>query len=43
VLDKADFQRILREHPQFSAGVAKVAKERYDVSASPHDSSPRPA
>jgi glucose-6-phosphate 1-dehydrogenase len=43
VLDKADFQRILREHPQFSAGVAKVAKERYDVSAGPHDSSPRPA
>ena len=31
VLDKADFQRILREHPQFSQSVARIAKERYDV------------
>ena len=34
VLDKADFQRILREHPQFSQSVAKIAKERYDVTVS---------
>ena len=43
VLDKADFQRILHEHPQFSDGVAKVAKERYDVSVSPQSLSTRPA
>jgi CRP-like cAMP-binding protein len=34
VLDKSDFHRILHDHPQFSEGVAKVAKERYDVSFS---------
>jgi glucose-6-phosphate 1-dehydrogenase len=35
VLDKADFHRILHDHPQFADGVAKVAKERYDVVISP--------
>jgi len=33
-LDKADFQRILRDHPQFADGVAKVARERYNVTFS---------
>jgi glucose-6-phosphate 1-dehydrogenase len=42
VLDKADFQRILHEHPQFADGVAKVAKERYDVSVSPQSLSAPP-
>lgn len=31
VLDKADFNRILRESPQFSESMLKIAKERYDV------------
>jgi glucose-6-phosphate 1-dehydrogenase len=43
VLNKADFQRILHEHPQFSDGVAKVAKQRYDVSVSPQSLSTRTA
>ncbi len=33
--EKRDFQRILREHPQFAEGVAKVARERYHVDLSP--------
>jgi glucose-6-phosphate 1-dehydrogenase len=36
VLDKADFQRILRDHPQFADGVAKVAQDRYKVNLSPN-------
>jgi len=31
VLDKADFNRILHDHPQFAQGVMEVAKERYSV------------
>lgn len=31
VLEKADFNRILRDHPQFAQGVMEVAKERYGV------------
>src|SRR5262249_44240729 len=31
VLDKADFNRILHDHPQFAHGVMEVAKKRYDV------------
>ncbi|MEI6232022.1 MAG: glucose-6-phosphate dehydrogenase [Planctomycetota bacterium] len=31
VLDKADFSRILRDHPQFAAGVIAIAKERYNL------------
>jgi glucose-6-phosphate 1-dehydrogenase len=31
VLDKADFRRILRDHPQFAQGVAKVARERFNL------------
>jgi glucose-6-phosphate 1-dehydrogenase len=31
VLDKADFNRILRESPHFSESMLKIAKERYDV------------
>ncbi len=31
VLDRSDLHRILHEHPQFSEGVAKVARERYNV------------
>lgn len=31
VLEKADFNRILRDHPQFAQGVMEVAKERYEV------------
>ncbi len=34
VLDKTDFQRILHDHPHFADGVAKVARERYNVSFS---------
>jgi glucose-6-phosphate 1-dehydrogenase len=30
-LDKRDFSRILRDHPQFAAGIQQVAKERYTV------------
>jgi len=30
-LDKRDFSRILRDHPQFAAGIQQVAKERYAV------------
>jgi hypothetical protein len=30
-LDKRDFARILRDHPQFAAGIQKVAKERYTL------------
>lgn len=31
VLDKSDFSRILREHPQFAEKVRQVAKERYNL------------
>jgi glucose-6-phosphate 1-dehydrogenase len=31
VLDKADFDRILNDHPRFAEGVAKVARDRYSV------------
>ncbi|MBK7995119.1 MAG: glucose-6-phosphate dehydrogenase [Blastocatellia bacterium] len=31
VLDKADFNRILHDHPQFAENVMKVANERYSV------------
>jgi glucose-6-phosphate 1-dehydrogenase len=31
VLDKTDFSRILRDHPQFATGVLKVANERYNL------------
>ena len=31
VLDKASFDRILKDHPQFAARVAKIAKERYNL------------
>jgi len=31
VLDKADFDRILYDHPQFAEGVAAVARDRYNV------------
>jgi len=30
-LDKRDFSRILRDHPQFAAGIQQVAKERYTL------------
>ncbi len=29
VLDKADFSRILQDHPQFAAAIREVARERY--------------
>ena len=29
--DKADFNRILHDHPQFAHGVMEVARERYSV------------
>ncbi len=35
VLDKADFSRILRDHPHFAAHVLEVAKQRYDSSIKP--------
>ncbi len=31
VLDKADFDRILYDHPQFAQGVAMVARDRYNL------------
>jgi glucose-6-phosphate 1-dehydrogenase len=31
VLDKASFQRILHDHPQFAEGVANVARDRYNL------------
>lgn len=31
VLDKSDFNRILRDHPQFAQNVMEIAKERYNV------------
>ena len=34
VLGKADFSRILRDHPQFSETMMKVAKERYHLTVS---------
>ena len=32
VLDKTDFSRILRDHPQFATGVLAIAKDRYNLS-----------
>jgi len=34
VLGKADFVRILKDHPQFSVTLVKVAWERYNVTIS---------
>lgn len=34
VLGKADFNRILRDHPQFAETIMNVAKERYSISVS---------
>lgn len=34
VLNRTDFSRILRDHPQFLEAVRKVAKERYDLAVS---------
>jgi glucose-6-phosphate 1-dehydrogenase len=34
VLDKPGFDRILHDHPQFAARVAKIAKERYNLDVS---------
>jgi glucose-6-phosphate 1-dehydrogenase len=31
VLDKGDFSRILRDHPQFAVSVVKAAQERYNL------------
>jgi glucose-6-phosphate 1-dehydrogenase len=31
VLDKADFSRILREHPHFADALLKIARERYNM------------
>lgn len=30
-LDKSDFSRILRDHPQFAAAIQTIAKERYTI------------
>ena len=37
VLTKADFSRILHDHPQFAASMMQVAKERYDLAVSMGD------
>lgn len=37
VLSKADFSRILREHPQFAENMTQIAKERYDLTVSMDD------
>ncbi len=34
VLTKADFSRILTDHPQFSESMMRIAKERYDLNVS---------
>jgi len=34
VLEKSDFSRILRDHPQFAETMMKVAKERYSLAVS---------
>ena len=34
VLQKSDFSRILKDHPQFSENIMKIAKERYDLAIS---------
>jgi glucose-6-phosphate 1-dehydrogenase len=31
VLNKADFNRILKDHPQFASAIRQIAKERYNV------------
>jgi len=31
VLTRADFRRILQDHPQFAESMMKTAKERYDL------------
>jgi len=43
ILDKADFQRILHDHPQFADDCVKIAKERYDVNVSAQALAARPA
>ncbi len=35
VLDKADFSRIMRDHPQFAESVATIAKDRYNLAVNP--------
>ena len=35
VLNKADFSRILRDHPQFAKGVLDIAKQRYNLTIDP--------
>ena len=35
VLDKTDFSRIMRDHPQFAASVLTIAKERYNLAINP--------
>jgi glucose-6-phosphate 1-dehydrogenase len=37
VLSKADFSRILRDHPQFAETMTQIARERYDLSVSTAD------
>jgi len=37
VLSKADFSRILREHPQFAETMTQIARERYDLTVSMDD------
>jgi glucose-6-phosphate 1-dehydrogenase len=34
VLQKSDFARILKNHPQFADNIGKIAKERYDLTVS---------
>jgi hypothetical protein len=36
-LSKADFSRILRDHPQFAETMTQIARERYDLSVSTAD------
>jgi glucose-6-phosphate 1-dehydrogenase len=35
VLEKADFNRILRDHQQFAEGICRIAKERYNLDLDP--------
>ena len=37
VLQKSDFGRILKDHPQFAENIKQIAKERYDLAISSDD------
>ena len=40
VLDKADFNRILQDHPQFTAAIEQIARQRYHKPAAVEKAAP---